>query len=115
MNHPEQAIAFTGISGKFYISNPMGVKRYGFTCYAKPEMKFKDWLGTVSEDEAYQDAEEVALKSETWEVTSPEGRRVVTCEEDGTTGDTNLTAITGSLIKKHGFKLVTIKRCTTTN
>lgn len=116
MMYPEQAISFTGASGKFYISNPMGVKMYGFTCYSSPEMKLKNWLGSVPENEAYKDAEEVPQKTETWRVESPDGVRVIECQEDGTTGETNLTAITGSIIEKHGFELVNITKChTTTN
>ena len=113
--YPEQAIAFTGASGRFYISNPMGVRKYGFTCYKTPEMRFADWIGPVAEGEAYDDAEAVPQKTETWQVISPEGKQLITCAEDGTTGETNLTAITGLLIEKHGFELVTITRCTTTN
>lgn len=111
----ENQIRFVGASGKHYLSNPMGVKKYGFTTYSNSDYRLENWIGLTTESEAYKDAKDVPLWAETWEIVSPDGKLVIQCNQAGEYQDGNLTDTIQELIKKHGFDLVNAKKCITTN
>lgn len=106
----EAPIEMIGLSGRKYVSNPMGVKQYGFTTYENGK-----WIGVTPEDVAYQDAKDVPTVYETWEITTPEGTERIRCTEDGAMEAGTIQDYCKSIINQYGFDAVNIIKCSTTN
>lgn len=106
----EAPIHMKGDSGREYASNPMGIKKYGFTTYENGK-----FIGLTTEEAAYQDAKNVPVIYEEWEITTPEGTHKVQCTEDGTMEAGTIQDYCKSIIDQHGHGAVNITKCSTTN